>query len=65
MRIPKIYTEAHLSDNTEFSLNDQEAQHIVKVLRMKEGESLRLFNGSGFFYLATIIHTTKKSVVII
>jgi len=64
MRIPKIYTEAFLSDNTELTLHDQEAQHIVKVLRMKEGESLRLFNGSGSFYPATILQTTKKSVVI-
>ncbi|MFT5719124.1 MAG: 16S rRNA (uracil1498-N3)-methyltransferase [Oleiphilaceae bacterium] len=64
MRIPKIYTEARLSENTELTLHEQEAQHIVKVLRMKEGESLRLFNGSGEFYPATIIQTNKKSVVI-
>jgi 16S rRNA (uracil1498-N3)-methyltransferase len=64
MRIPKIYTEARLSENTELTLHEQEAQHIVKVLRMKEGELLRLFNGSGEFYPATIIQTNKKSVVI-
>jgi 16S rRNA (uracil1498-N3)-methyltransferase len=64
MRIPKIYTEALLTENSELTLHDQEAQHIVKVLRMKEGESLRLFNGSGSFYPATIVQTYKKSVVI-
>lgn len=64
MRIPKIYTEVALSDHSEYTLHDQEALHIVKVLRMQEGESLRLFNGSGLFYPATIIATHKKSVVI-
>jgi len=64
MRVPKIYTETLLSENVELTLNEKEAQHIVKVLRMKAGENLRLFDGSGSFYPATIVQTNKKSVVI-
>ena len=64
MRIPKIYTETSLSSNSEFTLQGQEAQHISKVLRMKEGEQLRIFNGSGSFYPASIVQTNKKTVVV-
>jgi len=64
MRIPKIYTETTLTENAEFSLQEQEAQHIVKVLRMKEGDALRLFDGSGLFYPAEIIQAGKKSVLV-
>jgi len=64
MRIPNIYTELTLSEHTEAVLSGQAAQHIVKVLRMKEGDQIRLFNNSGSFYLSTIAQTDKKSVTI-
>ena len=64
MRIPKIYTETSLSSNSEFTLQGQEAQNISKELRMKEGEQLRIFNGSGSFYPASIVQTNKKTVVV-
>mgnify|MGYP000314729661 CR=1 FL=1 len=62
MRIPNIYTDSALSEQEETQLNGQTAQHLVKVLRMKSGDKMRLFNNSGYFYSAHIVDATKKSV---
>lgn len=64
MRIPTIYTETNLSENIETELDSASAHHIANVLRMKQGDSLRLFNGSGYFFSANIIQSTKKSVCV-
>lgn len=62
MRIPNIYTHTKLSEHQTFDLEEQAANHLVKVLRMKEGDAVRLFDGSGDFYPARLIQTSKKSV---
>ena len=64
MRIPTIYTESELAENTESELDAAAAHHIANVLRMKANDQVKLFNGSGFFFLATITQTTKKHVSI-
>jgi 16S rRNA (uracil1498-N3)-methyltransferase len=64
MRIPNIYTDQRLSAQSEILIDGQAAQHIVKVLRMKAGEHIRFFNGTGIFYPCVIIETGKKSLTI-
>lgn len=64
MRIPNIYTDTTLQENQTLELDASAAQHLVKVLRMKEGDAVRLFDGSGAFYPATLIQTAKKSVLV-
>ena len=64
MRIPNIYTPLKLSEHEQFDLNESATAHLIKVLRMKEGEQLRLFNGSGKFFPATIIQASKKHLTI-
>lgn len=41
-------------------LSEQEAQHCVKVLRMKEGDKVTATDGNGFFYECTIIQAHPK-----
>ncbi len=41
-------------------LPEGEAKHATQVLRLKEGDSITITNGLGFFYEATIITATKK-----
>lgn len=65
MRIPTIYTESELIEHTESELDAAAAHHIANVLRMKADSKLKLFNGSGFFYLATITQVSKKHVSIL
>ena len=64
MRIPNFYVDSPLSAKSEQTLEGQVAQHIVKVLRMKIGQKLNLFNGDGFFYHAEIIELGKKSLAV-
>ncbi|WP_156491488.1 RsmE family RNA methyltransferase, partial [Oleiphilus sp. HI0123] len=61
MRIPNIYVDQPLEASSNTVIEGQAAQHLLKVLRMKAGDQLRLFNGDGKFYPATIQETSKKS----
>lgn len=62
MRIPNIYTESSLSLNSEIELDPNAAQHIAKVLRMRKGFKLNLFNGDGFYYAAELTEVDRRSV---
>jgi 16S rRNA (uracil1498-N3)-methyltransferase len=64
MRIPTIYTETALDSGTSdcVILQANAAHHIANVLRMKQGDLLRLFNGNGNFYRASILNASKKQV---
>lgn len=62
MRIPRIYTRQPLQENTLIELEAQASQHLSKVLRMKEGAELTLFNGQGGEYSAVIHQLAKKQL---
>jgi 16S rRNA (uracil1498-N3)-methyltransferase len=61
---PRIYTEENLILNTKINLDPQASIHLVKVLRLKLGDELRLFNGDGSEYLAHITSAGKKNTEI-
>lgn len=63
MRIPNIYTTSTLSPNSPCTLDENAAQHLGKVLRMKVGYRIQLFNGDGKFYPAELTEVSKKHVV--
>jgi 16S rRNA (uracil1498-N3)-methyltransferase len=58
---PRIYTPEDLALNCRLDLDSQASTHLVKVLRLKEGAELRLFNGNGCEYLAQITVAGKKN----
>lgn len=58
---PRIFTPASLNENTTVSLDDQAVTHLVRVLRMKTGDALRLFNGNGVEYQAELEVESKKT----
>ncbi|KID55263.1 16S rRNA methyltransferase [Pseudoalteromonas luteoviolacea] len=62
MRIPHIYQPSDLVINQPATLDEDAAGHIARVLRMKEGEHVSLFNGQGGEYLAEITAISKKTV---
>lgn len=43
-------------------LSDQEAHHIKNVLRLKSGDQIKLFDGTGKTYLTIIDHFTKDAI---
>ncbi|WP_100638341.1 16S rRNA (uracil(1498)-N(3))-methyltransferase [Marinobacter salexigens] len=65
MRIPRIYTDSPLSEGNHAGLDENAAQHVGKVLRMQPGQELRLFNGDGQDYPATITEAGKKHVEVL
>ncbi len=62
MRIPRIYTGQKLLCNRHFVLDDNAAHHVYRVLRLKPGAELILFDGSGKDYHATITFADKYKV---
>ncbi|ABE56252.1 protein of unknown function DUF558 [Shewanella denitrificans OS217] len=65
MRVPRIYQSiAQLEIGQAYSLDEDGAAHIGRVLRMSEGEQVMLFNGDGKDYLADITSASKKNITI-
>ena len=48
----------------EIDLPGDEAQHLSRVLRLKAGDSLAVFNGSGGEFTATVAAVTKSRVTV-
>jgi len=48
----RLFFAPDISSNPE--LPDDEAQHCIRVLRLKEGDVITVTDGKGFFYEATI-----------
>ena len=44
---PRVYLDAELSQAKEVSLEDAPAHHLARVLRLREGDVLTVFNGRG------------------
>ena len=47
MRVPRFYVEARLREGATVELGGAAAHHVLRVLRLREGEALTLFDGSG------------------
>ena len=62
MRIPRIYHPGTLTPGLVTELTDDGANHVARVLRMKTGYSLILFNGTNRIFNAEITDISKKSV---
>ncbi len=61
MRIPRLYLPQTLNEGDVITLDDNTANHSVRVLRLKENAPVILFNGEGGEFEATI-ETIKKQV---
>lgn len=57
-----IFYTPDISDNTELPV--EEAQHCIRVLRMKEGDEILLTDGKGCFYDARIIQANPKHCIV-
>jgi len=59
---PRIHCELRLGPGAQFSLAPDAAQHVAKALRLKAGDALVVFDGSGGEYDATIQRIDKDRV---
>ena len=54
MRLTRVYVAAPLESGTRLRLEGSAASHVTRVLRLRVGAALTLFNGSGGEYEASI-----------
>ncbi len=62
MRTPRIYHPEPITQSGHLTLSDDAVGHVGRVLRMKEGQALLLFDGSGAEFPATILSVSKKAL---
>lgn len=64
MRNPRIFSDQALPLGSTVELSENAANHVGRVLRMKVGEPLILFNGEGGAYQCEIDVITKHAVTV-
>jgi 16S rRNA (uracil1498-N3)-methyltransferase len=60
MRVTRCHVEQTLQAGSEITLPEDAANHLLRVLRLREGDACVLFNGDGHDYAATVIATGKR-----
>lgn len=61
MRIPRIYQPVSLHRGQLIELNGQAAVHLTRVLRLRAGDALCLFNGEGGEFAARLLEAGRRS----
>lgn len=65
MRIPRIYQPHPLMVGTTTELTGSAATHVARVLRLREGAPLTLFNGAGGEFSATVAKVDRRKVSVL
>ena len=55
MRVPRLYVDQPLASGAECALDRRALDHAVKVLRLRDGDALCLFNGGGGEFAAMLV----------
>lgn len=64
MRQVRVYSGEPLAAHSEQRLSRGATEHVLRVLRMRAGEALTLFDGRGGEYPAQLLRTEKVSAVV-
>jgi 16S rRNA (uracil1498-N3)-methyltransferase len=62
VRVPRFFCAPPLALGARVSLSPEAAHHAIRVLRMGEGDPLRLFDGSGREVQARILRIEKQAL---
>src|SRR5476651_2253745 len=62
MPLPRIHCDLRLGPGAQFALAPEAAQHVGKALRLKAGDAIVVFDGSGGEYEATIQRIDRERV---
>ncbi|HMX53949.1 MAG TPA: 16S rRNA (uracil(1498)-N(3))-methyltransferase, partial [Plasticicumulans sp.] len=60
MRIPRIHVAGPIVAGEPVALDDSASNHVVRVLRLAPGAPLRLFDGRGGQWRATLASCGKR-----
>ena len=61
----RLYVNSFLGENLQISLQEAQSHYVQKVMRLKEGAEIFLFNGTEGEWRATITATLKKSTTLL
>jgi 16S rRNA (uracil1498-N3)-methyltransferase len=64
VRLTRVYVDAPLAAGSRVTLKGSAASHVTRVLRLRVGEALTLFNGSGGEYAASIEQSQGGKVAV-
>src|SRR5689334_5986685 len=64
MRLTRVYVDAPVSAGKPLLLEGSAANHVARVLRLRVGDELTLFNGGGGEFGARIDEIHKDSVLV-
>jgi 16S rRNA (uracil1498-N3)-methyltransferase len=64
MRIPRIYQAVELATGAEVEIREQQAHHLLRVIRSQSGDPVILFNGDGCDYAGEILSTGRNSLLV-
>ena len=62
-RVPRLFVDAELRPNAELALSADAAHHAARVLRLREGDAVVLFDGRGGEYEARLAMPGRGRVV--
>ncbi len=65
MRKPHLYLDQLLQEGQNIILPASTARHVARVLRMRPGQDLSLFNNTGIEYDARILNIDNKNEIMI
>jgi len=62
MRVPRVFIDQKVVPGDSIFLSIDKTHHILHVLRLHVGDQVKLFNNSGFEFIAKIIKAKKKAI---
>jgi len=62
MRLSRLYTDARLEPGQELWLDSQVGHYVFRVLKLRAGDPVVLFNGDGSDYAAELLSNRRDSV---
>jgi 16S rRNA (uracil1498-N3)-methyltransferase len=64
MRLSRVFVDAPLASGARVTLQGSAAAHLSRVLRLRVGDALTLFNGTGGEFAATIAGVGRDAVAV-
>jgi len=61
----RLYLSDALKSGQHLRLNEERAHYVVRVLRLRAGDEVVLFNGTGGEFTASIIEVSKRGVMLL
>jgi len=65
MRSYRVYSSRPLTVDEQCDLDDRASHHLARVLRVKTGDRLSIFNGDGNNYQGAVVSVTKHQISVL